>query len=76
MGPSQAFSTAEKLRKAGNSYFKKGRFNAAIEAYTEVFCSSIRFSMCSVYIRNVYWVFIIDDFLFVVDGFQGDNSVS
>ncbi|CAL9023148.1 unnamed protein product [Prunus brigantina] len=35
MGPSQAFSTAEKLRKAGNSYFKKGRFNAAIEAYTE-----------------------------------------
>ncbi|XP_021814265.1 E3 ubiquitin-protein ligase CHIP [Prunus avium] len=35
MGPSLAFSTAEELRKAGNSYFKKGFFNAAIEAYTE-----------------------------------------
>lgn len=51
MGPSLAFSTAEELRKAGNSYFKKGFFNAAIEAYTEVFCSSIRFS-CALYVSE------------------------
>ncbi|KAL6214260.1 hypothetical protein ACLB2K_013698 [Fragaria x ananassa] len=30
-----ALSTAEKLRKDGNSYFKKDRFAAAIDAYTE-----------------------------------------
>ncbi|KAM1007154.1 hypothetical protein PS2_003760 [Malus domestica] len=35
MAPSLALSTAEKLRKDGNTYFKKDRFAAAIDAYTE-----------------------------------------
>lgn len=44
MAPSLALSTAEKLRKDGNTYFKKDRFAAAIDAYTEVlfcFCDSL-----------------------------------
>lgn len=39
MAPSVALSwqkQAEQLRKDGNHYFKKDRFGAAIEAYTEV----------------------------------------
>ncbi|XP_050148588.1 E3 ubiquitin-protein ligase CHIP-like isoform X2 [Malus sylvestris] len=35
MAPSLASSTAEKLKKDGNTYFKKERFAAAIDAYTE-----------------------------------------
>ncbi|EOX93794.1 hypothetical protein QUC31_004289 [Theobroma cacao] len=39
MGPGSALSAAakqaEQLRKDGNNYFKKGRFGAAIDAYTE-----------------------------------------
>ena len=42
MGPnggavSAVAKQAEKLRINGNAYFKKDRFGAAIDAYTEVF---------------------------------------
>jgi len=38
MGPNAAAAKqAEKLRINGNTYFKKDRFGAAIDAYTEVF---------------------------------------
>lgn len=36
-----AMRQAELLRNDGNNYFKKNRFNAAIDAYTEV---SFKFS--------------------------------
>lgn len=40
MAPSAAVSPsaiqAERLRQDGNTYFKKDRFGAAIDAYTEV----------------------------------------
>lgn len=40
MAPTEAVSPsakqAEKLRQDGNNYFKKDRFGAAIDAYTEV----------------------------------------
>ncbi|KAL6576777.1 hypothetical protein OROMI_011053 [Orobanche minor] len=35
MSPIAAAKQAEQLRQDGNSYFKKGRFGAAIDAYTE-----------------------------------------
>lgn len=34
---SSALKQAEQLRMDGNHYFKKDRFGAAIDAYTEVF---------------------------------------
>lgn len=34
---SAAAKQAEQLRKDGNVYFKKDRFGAAIDAYTEVY---------------------------------------
>lgn len=42
MGPNAGFMSAvarqaEQLRINGNNYFKKDRFGAAIDAYTEVF---------------------------------------
>lgn len=38
MGPNAAVvKQAELLRIDGNNYFKKNRFGAAIDAYTEVF---------------------------------------
>lgn len=41
MGPNAAAEKqSEQLRIDGNNYFNKGRFGAAIDAYTEVYSSS------------------------------------
>lgn len=50
MGPnagslSAVAKQAEQLRIDGNTYFKKDRFGAAIDAYTEVFFLSSSFSL-------------------------------
>lgn len=46
MGPNAAAAKqAEKLRIDGNTYFKKDRFGAAIDAYTEVLLFSFPLSL-------------------------------
>lgn len=63
MGPNagslSAVAQAEQLRINGNSYFKKDRFGAAIDAYTEVF-----FVNRSIIVDG-YWdlVFVFDKFV-------------
>lgn len=53
MGPGAALTAAakqaEQLRKDGNLYFRKDRFGAAIDAYTEV----LKFGLY-IFVRLVY----------------------
>jgi hypothetical protein len=66
-------ATVEKLRQEGNTYFNKGKYGAAIDKYTEVFCnSSAPFSHLTPYDFKACF-FSINNFICI--GFEGDHAV-
>lgn len=52
-----AAKQAEKLRIDGNSYFKKDRFGAAIDAYTEVFLGLLIYTSDGTHVSAFFWNF-------------------